>query len=46
MNLLGFLRWGGGKCTVRDLEVMGSNPGWVKIGVRITSVLLEENRIQ
>ena len=26
------------KCTVRDLEVMGSNPGQVKLEVRGTSV--------
>ena len=23
------------KCTVHDLEVMGSNPGWIELGVRI-----------
>ena len=26
------------ECTVRDLEVMGSNPGHVKLGVHSTSV--------
>ena len=26
------------KCTVRDLEVMGSNPDWVELGVHSTSV--------
>ena len=26
------------KCTVDDLEVMGLNPGWVELGVRIPSV--------
>ena len=26
------------KCTVHDLEFMVSNPGWVKPGVRGTSV--------
>ena len=25
------------KCTVHDLEVMGSNPGWVELRVRSTS---------
>ena len=31
------------KCVAHDLEVMGSNPGWVEHGGCITSVL---NQIQ
>ena len=29
------------KCTVHDLEVLGSNPAWVDLGVHSISVVLE-----
>ena len=35
------------KCTVHDLEVMGSNPSWVELRVRSTSLqVVLEPKIQ